>query len=305
MLKKIERPSNPYSPLWSLYWEQNPTLRRGVGAEATEEEKIAAQKVIDDEAAAQKATDDAAAAQKVIDDAAAAEAAKGKGGPSDEEAKLLKEVMQKKEKLKTQETELTDLKSKLKAFDGIDLEQVSKLVKNAAEVETKKLEDKGAWDKLKTQMVEQQETEKNGLKTTIEELTGKLNGSNETINKLTVGHAFDASKYIGEKLTLTPGKARIIYGLNFDVEDGVVIAFDKPKGASGRTPLVDSSGNGLGFEAAIQKIVDSDPDRDHMVKSQIKPGADSKTNNDKVNKKDVPLTGMDRIAAALDNAKNK
>jgi len=32
----MARPADPYSPLWGAYWEQNPHLGRGVGAEAAE-----------------------------------------------------------------------------------------------------------------------------------------------------------------------------------------------------------------------------------------------------------------------------
>lgn len=35
---KIARPTDPYSPLWGAYWEQNPHLRRGVGAEGVDDD---------------------------------------------------------------------------------------------------------------------------------------------------------------------------------------------------------------------------------------------------------------------------
>jgi hypothetical protein len=285
MCKLIERPSNPYSPLWALYWEQNPTLRRGVGADGVEDENLDKDKDTD--------LDKDKEIDKEID--------KDKG-PSDEEAKLLKEVMTKKGLLKDQGDEIQTLKDQLKKFDGIDLDQVSKLLKSASEAEIKKLEDKGAWDALKTQMVEQQNTEKQALRDQIEALKGSLTGSDSLIKKLTVGQAFDSSNFIGDELTLTSSKARIIYGSNFDVVDGKVVAFDKPQGAEGRTPLVDSEGKGLPFEAAMKKIVDADPDRDHLIKSKKKPGADSETGDGKAIKSTTELTGAERIAAALNKS---
>ena len=299
MLKKIKRPSNPYSPEWSLYWKQNPTMRRGVGADGVDDDDEAATAAAAAKAAADKAAADEAAAALAAKDDDKDDKDKGDNKPSDSEAKLLKEVMAKKEKLKAQDTELSDLKTQLKKFDGIDLDQVSQLLKDASEAETKKLEDKGAWDALKAQMVEQQDANTKTLKDEIVSLKDQLAGNASTIDKLTVGHAFDASKYIGDTLTLTPGKARIIYGQNFDVEGDGIVAYDKPKGAAGRVQLVDASGSPLPFELAIAKMVDADPDRDHLVKSKVKPGADSKTDNGKITTKPVQLKGADRIAAAL------
>lgn len=44
MSYKIARPTDHYSPLWGQYWEQNPNLRKGVGAEGADPtpEEIAA-----------------------------------------------------------------------------------------------------------------------------------------------------------------------------------------------------------------------------------------------------------------------
>ena len=51
MLYKIDRPLDNYSPLWAKYWEQNPSLLKGVGSDAVSDEETAA--------AAAKAADDA------------------------------------------------------------------------------------------------------------------------------------------------------------------------------------------------------------------------------------------------------
>jgi hypothetical protein len=51
MLYKIDRPLDNYSPLWAKYWEQNPSLLKGVGSDAVGDEETAA--------AAAKAADDA------------------------------------------------------------------------------------------------------------------------------------------------------------------------------------------------------------------------------------------------------
>ena len=84
--------------------------------------------------------------------------------------------------------------------------------------------------------------------------------------------------------------------------DGQVVAFDKPRGAQNRTQLVDASGEALGFEAALKKIVDGDPDRDSIVRSKAKQGADSKTITGKKPPVKEEVTGRERIANALNKS---
>jgi len=230
--------------------------------------------------------------------------------PSESEAKLLKEVMQKKEKLreaqdslKNKDSEVAKLKEELKKFDGIDLEQVKELIKHQKETETRKLEQKGEWDKLKAQMVEQHQSELKSVKEQLEQVQSELKSKDGVINNLTIGHAFDSSKFISDNLTLTPTKARIVYGEYFDIDGDKVVAYDKPKSASDRTMLVNGEGNPLKFEEAISKIIDGDPDRDHLIRSKMKPGADSKTASGKKPEIKENLYGQSRIEKALSAGK--
>lgn len=219
--------------------------------------------------------------------------------PSDKEAELLKEVMKKKDALKGAKSEIDKLKDQLKRFDGINPDEVRELLNEKKTAEQKKLEEKGQWDTLKKQMNEAHQTE---LSKKDEELTAAqkaLADAQAQIQELTVGSAFNSSKFIGEDLVLTPSKARVVYGDHFDVEDGQVVAYDKPKGAANRTMLVDGKGDPLGFEAAIKKIVDADPDRDNLLRSSIKKGAASKGGDTTPPKTEPALKGVSRIEAAL------
>lgn len=282
MLKKIAKPLNPYDPAWAAYWEENPHLHRGVGADATEGE--------DDPT-------DPPKEEEKSDDSEGSDPNKSKGDkPTDAEAKLLKEVMDKKQKLKAATEELEGLKKQIKQFEGIDVEKVKSLLEQQKLAEQKKLEEQGEWDKLRAQMVEQHNQALEGVNSELEQLKAALSAKDSVINELTVGHAFDASDFIKEDLTLTPTKARIIYGNHFEVVDGKVVAFDKV--GKDRTMLVDGQGNPLKFNDAIKKIVDADPDRDHIVKSKAKPGSDSKP-KDKAKEQQPELRGQDKIAAGL------
>ena len=225
----------------------------------------------------------------------------GKKDQDNEKADLLKEVMKKKEKITNLSTEVNSLKDQLKAFDGINLDEVKQMIKDREDQENKALEAKGEFDRVKQNMNEAHKIEIGNLNDKITELTNKLNLSEGAINDLTIGSAFDSSDFISKEMTLTPSKARIIYGQNFDIVDGKVVGYDKPKGSTDRTQLVDSSGSNLKFEDAIKKLVNDDPDVDSLLLSKMKTGSGSKTDTASLKQ---PITkvekrGIDRIASAL------
>lgn len=237
------------------------------------------------------------------DDGGSKDDGKGTGDnkPSDAEAKLLKEVMDKKTKLKAAEDKSSQLEARLREFDGIDPVAVKALLQQQKDAETAQLEAKGEWGRLKSQIVEAHGKEIEGVKgqlSTVEAENAKLRA---TIAELTVGNAFTSSQFIKEDLTLPTSKVRVFYGSHFEFVDGKVVAFDKPAGAADRTPLVDAKGDPLAFEDALKKIVDGDPDRDQILKSKMKAGAGSKTTGKETpNTKIEEPRGVNRIAAALE-----
>jgi hypothetical protein len=220
--------------------------------------------------------------------------------PSDAEAKLLKEVMEKK-------AEAKKLRDALAAFGDLDPAKAKELLDGEAKREAARkkaelttLEQKGEFERVKTMMAEEH---KNQLKAHIDraaELEAALNAAKGQIDDLTVGTSFGNSSFVKEELVLTPAKARALYGSHFSIEDGLQVAYDKPAGAKERTKLVDASGDPLGFDAALAKIVDADPDKDTLKKSKLAPGAGSGTTNvKKVEAKVVTGGGLERIKAAL------
>lgn len=216
--------------------------------------------------------------------------------PSDAEAKLLKDMMKWKNQARELQNQLSEVNRR---FDGIDPDAVKSLLQEREEAENKKLEAKGDFERLKQKMADAQKAELQKKQEEIDALKSQLGGLSGTINELTVGQSFSQSKFIAEELTLTPAKARIVYGDHFDVVDGKVVAYDKPRSASERTPIVDANGEPVSFEAAIQKLVDADPDRDHLKKAKGKPGAGSNTQKGKAAEQKPQLHGRDRIGAAL------
>ena len=224
-----------------------------------------------------------------------------KPSPSDAEAKLLKEVMQKKDALQKATTELTDLKTKLASFDGIDPVAVKALLAEQKKAEETQLEAKGEWERLKARMAEEHGKEVVSVKEQAEALRAQLAQQAAVIDKLSVGAQFSQSTFITEELTLTPSKARVVYGDYFDVaEDGSVVGFDKPRGSASRTALINGAGVNMPFDEALRKIVEADPEKDHVLKSKVRPGAGSDTKQHvKVSTKPAETDSMSKIAQGL------
>lgn len=231
----------------------------------------------------------------------------GEGGkkPSDEEARLLKENMKRKEELRKVAEEKATLEAKLKQFEGIDPEAVRKLLADQKTAEEKQLEAKGDYERLKQRMAEEHGKQVSTLQQQIETLQAELGKTKGTINELSIGTQFGQSKFISEELTLTPAKARVIYADYFDLEEGKIVGYDKPRGAANRTALVDQYGNAVAFDEALRKIVEADPEKDHLLKSKMKPGAgsDSKKPSGVPPKETGPVSAVSRIASGLKGLK--
>lgn len=223
-----------------------------------------------------------------------------KGKPTPAEAKLLKEVMTRKARQKELEAELAGMADSLKRFEGIDPEQVAKLLKEREEAEKGKLEAKGEWEKLKERMASEHAKEAQALKDRIAELATQVDKSASVVNRLTVGQNFDTSAFIAKDTVLTARKARVIYGAHFDVDaDGNVVGYDKPRGENGRGQLVDAQGKPLPFEDAIKLLVDEDPDRDEILRSKRKSGSGSGSDGGKPADQGRKLSSAEKIARGL------
>lgn len=230
-----------------------------------------------------------------------------KSGMSDGDAKLLKDVMKLKGQATTLAAELAAAKAALKDYDGLDPAKVRQLVAAEEEAKRKDAEARGEYDRLVAQMGERHKTEMAGANAQMSTISGENTVLKQQIADLTVGNAFGTSAFVSSELTLTPAKARVIYGSHFEFKDGKVVGYDKPAGASERTMLVDSSGSALGFDEAMRALIEADPDRDQLKRSKAKPGAGSSTTT-KGNKAVTEaaaaaatskLTGAEKIAAGL------
>ena len=223
---------------------------------------------------------------------------------TDKEASLLKDVMKQKEAAKKAKADLEAFKAQV---GDLDLEKARELIAAQKDAETKALEDKGEYERVKQSMAEQHRAEVANLQAKIDLLQGAKNADEQRINDLTVGSRFGQSQFIADELVLPPAKARTLYGEYFEIEEGKVVGYDKPRGTADRTALVDSYGQALGFDDAMRKIIDADPEKDYLMKSKAKQGAGSNSTPKGSNGNLPPkqMTGQEKIHAGLANLLGK
>lgn len=225
-----------------------------------------------------------------------------KNKPSDVEAKLIKELMKLKEKAKAEEARAKELESKL---SGIDLDAAKEALKKLEEAENKELERKGDYERLLAKQKEAAEKEKEAINAKLQEAIKEREDLIRRTNDLSLTNAFSSSKFIQEKLALTPNKTRALYADHFEIVDGKLVAYDKPKGAPSRTQIIDASGEAVSFDAAIEQIINADPDKDYLIKSDQKAGAGSKgTVIDPTLAKKEHKDSLQKMAEGLLNPKN-
>lgn len=270
-------------------------------AQAAAAAEAAVAKHAEETAAAEKAAAEAAEVQaaKELQDAedaaaAAADAGKEAAALAVEKAKLLREVMEKKNKLK-------EATAALEAYGGVDPAKVRELLKKEQDAELAAAEAKGDFDRVKQMMADEHAKGVKALEERNAALEALVADKDKVIDGLTIGNDFGTSKFISESLTLTPSKARQLYGTYFGVENGRTVAYDKPSGESNRTKMVDASGNPLVFDEAFKRIIEADPDKETLLKAKINPGSASSTTQTKTPEKKVSGVGfgVNRIRASL------
>lgn len=241
----------------------------------------------------------------------------GKSKLTDAEAQLLKDAMRLKAAKRQAESERTALQAQLDELraslqglfgDGEDQDPAKlkeKLAGITASDEERRQRAAGEFDGLKKRLIAEHEKVYGTLKTESEakiaDLEAQLAGRDKHIRSLLVSNAFATSAYRNENLTLTPAMAERLYGPAFRVEekDGVLI----PVAYKGDVPLVDQSGKPLTFDAALQEIVEADPDHKAVLRSKAIGGAGSSPaggGGASDGGAQPELRGQARIKAALD-----
>lgn len=231
-----------------------------------------------------------------------------KGKPTDQEARLLKDLMKHKTRAKDLESQMQAIKDQQaqleKVLGGKTPEEIAALVKAQKEAELASLEKKGQYDRIVQQMREENERLLAEKDNAIKELQEKLKSTSGTIEELTVGRSFTDSDFVKNELNLPLSVARREFGDYFEIVDGKVVGYDKPRGSSDRTPLVDGKGETLSFDEALDRLVQKHPDAKSLKRVKAKVGANSGTDQKPGRKADKPpARGLSRIERALSESK--
>jgi len=232
---------------------------------------------------------------------------------SDREAQLLKESMSRKEKI-------GQLEARLAEYEGVDpkafremQERLQVLDQKERELANAKLIEQGRFDEALNSMRSEHEGVLSQVRTQSaaelqaalqerDQLKTQLGAFQAQIEDLTVGAAFGNSAFIREELVqaMNPERSRRLYGDHFDIVEGKVVGYDKPRGQEGRAPLVDKDGQPVSFDEAFKRVLSSQSDYETLIRSSVKPGAGSGTRDDKATDPAKKIgTGVNRIAAAL------
>jgi len=225
-------------------------------------------------------------------------------GLSDAQAKALKEVMKWK-------TNAREYKNSLKEFTDVmgDVtpDQIKELIDAKKKSDISDLEKRQEYDRIIEATKEENGKIVQGLKDQLAEQGNTLKTQSDLIEELTIGRSFSDSTFVKERSVLPASIARREFSEYFDLVEGVAVAYDKPRGAAERTPLVDQNGANKAFEAAIEHLYTNHADSANLIRTPKKPGAGSKNNgsngdssgegDNKPSEKN--LVGRDRIQAAL------
>lgn len=277
-----------------VYLEENDGKGNDLpGGDTPEQIQAAADKLkADKEAADKKEADE----KKAKDEKDAAD--KDGQKPSDAEAKLIKELMALKAKAKTADEELKAYKD---AAGESKPDELKALIEAKKTAEREALEKRGEYDRILEQVKTEHEKELKTLRDELDSTKLLISQKDENLTELTVGRAFSDSVFIRDKSVLPASIARNQFGSHVDIVDGAAVVYDKPRGASDRTPIVGADGKPKSFEEGIQALYNAHPESAALIRTTAKPGSGSKSDDQgrKPDSEKVINSGADRIAAGL------
>ena len=190
--------------------------------------------------------------------------------------------------------------AKLSAFNNIDPVAAAKALETVSNLDQKKLIDAGEVEKVKTQVSSVYEEKLAALNKTHGEQIGAKDAH---IYKLEVSNKFASSPFINgdtAKITLPPDVAEAMFGKNFKIEDGRLVAYIGDEKIYSK----ERAGELADFEEALPIIVDRYPMKDRILKGVNASGTNTEQkhqhNNNNADSKNMSST--QKIAAGLKQA---
>lgn len=276
----------------------------------TDEEKAAAAKAEAEKAAAEKEAADKAAAEKAEAEKAAAEKEEADKKAAEEKAEADKNKSEDQKKLEALQAEIAEKEAALKAFEGIDPEvakanakKLADAEKAAKDAEKAKAKAEGDFAKLAELQQAEREAEMKTLADERDAANAKAEAAQRAADKAAISVAFSNSQFLVDETILTPSKAEKLYGDLVEFEDGGIVVYDSPAGVDGRSRLMDTKGKSLSFNEAIAKVISADPDKDTLLKTKAKPGAETSTHKGKAEQQQADR--MTRLAEGIKSLRNQ
>lgn len=155
------------------------------------------------------------------------------------------------------------LEAKVGAYGDLDPEKARKALDMVTSLDQKKLIDAGEVDRVKQEISAAFQKQLDEAKTEAEQL--RTQHAQDRI-----GAAFSGSKFIGEKLAIPGDMVMAAFGKSFEYKDGKIVAKD-----INGNPIYSKSNPGeiANFDEALERIVETYPHRDSILKGSGQSGS--------------------------------
>lgn len=151
----------------------------------------------------------------------------------------------------------------LKAFEGLDPAAARKALETVGNLDSKQLIDAGEVERVKAEAKTAFQQQLEQLEAKYKPVVEERDGLAAKLTDMTIGYAFNGSKFIAENLAVPAPMVRATFGNHFKVEDGRVVGYD----ANGQRIFSrQNPGEIADLDEALSTIVASYPFRDQIVK---------------------------------------
>ena len=193
-----------------------------------------------------------------------------------------------REEAKTHRVEKEKLQKAFKFFEDAEIDlsdddKTSEFIENAKKaleliknIDDKKLVDAGEVETIKRQAQEALQGKIDELKTNYDKKLGEKDKENDSLNgtvyQLMVANQFHSSKFVKDKLALTPTAAFRYFADNIKIElddsgyRKVVLYYPSANGQSERVYSEERTGELANFDEGLELIVSKDADKDALLK---------------------------------------
>lgn len=154
---------------------------------------------------------------------------------------------------------------KLKAFGDIEPEKAREAIEKVASLDAGQLVAAGKVEEVKNQVKQTYEGQLKQKDDVIKGLTTERDNTISAYHNEKLSNAFATSKYLAEKLTLPASAAQQIFGANFKIEKGKIVAYDQ----QGHQVLSqEKPGEEPTFDEALSIIVNGYAHKDAFIKGK-------------------------------------